>query len=111
MQFQVREIVYSIFQWEDGQFHFEESSLPEKERITVDLDVAEPDPGRGAPRRRQRGACQGRYPEGTLVLETVQAPAPAGLLEPYESHVLELVDGERSVLEICRESEIGDNET
>jgi len=39
VQFQVREVVYSIFQWEDGQFHFEESSLPEKERITVDLDI------------------------------------------------------------------------
>ena len=30
-------IVYTIFQWDEGQFHFEESSLPEKERITVDL--------------------------------------------------------------------------
>ena len=39
VQFQVREIVYSIFQWDDGQFHFEESSLPDKERITVDLDI------------------------------------------------------------------------
>src|SRR5262249_61411311 len=39
VQFQVKEIVYSIFQWDEGTFHFEESSLPEKERITVDLDV------------------------------------------------------------------------
>jgi hypothetical protein len=31
--------------------------------------------------------------------------------EPYEQHVRRLVDGERSVLDICRESEIGDNET
>ena len=28
VQFQVKEIVYSVFQWDDGQFHFEESSLP-----------------------------------------------------------------------------------
>src|SRR5512143_863105 len=39
VQFQVAEIVYSVFHWDDGQFHFEESSLPEKERITVDLDI------------------------------------------------------------------------
>ena len=39
VQFQVREIVYSIFQWEEGQFHFEESCCRSKERITVDLDV------------------------------------------------------------------------
>jgi hypothetical protein len=32
-------------------------------------------------------------------------------LEPYEQHILGLVDGERSVLEICRESEIGESET
>jgi len=32
-------------------------------------------------------------------------------LEPYEVHVLKLVDGERSILDICKESEIGDNET
>jgi len=37
VQFQVKEIVYTVFQWDEGQFHFEESSLPEKERITVDL--------------------------------------------------------------------------
>ena len=37
-----------------------------------------------------------------------QAPTS---LESYEKHILGLVDGERSVLEICQESEIGDNET
>ena len=39
VQAQVSEIVFSVFQWDEGQFHFEESVLPEKERITVDLDV------------------------------------------------------------------------
>jgi hypothetical protein len=32
-------------------------------------------------------------------------------LEPYEDYVLKLVDGERTVLELCKDSEIGDNET
>jgi Domain of unknown function (DUF4388) len=109
VQFQVQEIVYSIFQWDDGQFHFEESQLPEKERITVDLDVV----GlilAGVRRVDASGPVQARYPEGDLVLERLPDEAPAGL-EPYESHVLNLVDGERSVSDICRESEIGDNET
>src|SRR5437867_4362627 len=39
VQVQVKEIVYSVFQWDEGQFHFEESSLPEKERITGGVDV------------------------------------------------------------------------
>jgi hypothetical protein len=63
VQFQVKEIVYTVFQWDEGQFHFEESSLPEKERITVDLDIQDLDPGRPAPRGRGRaraGALSGR---------------------------------------------------
>lgn len=108
VQFQVQEIVYPIFQWEDGQFHFEESSAPEKERITVELEIVDLILA-GLRRVDANGPIQGRYPEGHLVLEKLAA-AP-GALEPYEEHVLNLVDGERSVVEICRDSEIGDNET
>jgi hypothetical protein len=109
VQFQVREIVYSVFQWEDGQFHFEESSLPDKERITVDLDVVQLVLA-GIRRVEAHGRIQRHYPAGELVLEVV-GEAPAGSLEPYEEHVLRLIDGERSVIDICAESEIGDNET
>jgi hypothetical protein len=108
VQFQVREIVYSVFQWDDGSFHFEESNLPDKERITVDLDILELVIA-GIRRVDANGSVQQRFPEGDLVLE--RAPEAPASLEPYESHVLNLVDGERSVLEISRESEIGDNET
>lgn len=109
VQSQVREIVFSIFLWEEGQFHFEESSLPDKERITVDLDVLSLIL-EGVRRIDANGAVQARYPEGMLVLEPGE-PAPGGSLEPYEAHVRELVDGERTVLEISHDSEIGDNET
>jgi hypothetical protein len=108
VQFQVREIVYTIFQWDEGEFHFEESSVPEKERITVDLDIRDLILA-GLRRVDAGGRIQSRYPEGDLLLERV--PGEGVKLEPYEEHVLKLVDGERSVLEICRESEIGDNET
>jgi Domain of unknown function (DUF4388) len=110
VQLQVREIVYSIFLWDEGQFHFEESTLPEKERITVDLDITELILN-GIRRVDAGGAIQGRYPDSMLVLERGDKQPPAEWLEPYESHVTGLVDGERTVLEICRESEIGDNET
>jgi hypothetical protein len=109
VQFQVQEVVYSLFQWEDGQFDFEASSLPEKERITVDLDIMDLILA-GIRKVDASGPVQGRYPEGHLVLERVTGETPRGL-ELYESHVLNLVDGERSVLEVCRDSEIGDNET
>jgi hypothetical protein len=109
VQFQVKEIVYSIFQWDEGSFHFEESTLPEKERITVDLDVTELILV-GIRRVDASGSIQSRYPEGMMVLERGSEP-PKDLLESYEQHVLSLLDGDRSVLEICKESEIGDNET
>jgi hypothetical protein len=109
VQFQVREIVYPLFTWEEGSLHFEESDAPDKERITVDLDIDELILV-GLRRVDANGAIQQRFPEGHLVLEAAQPEPPAGL-EPYEEHVLRLVDGERSVVEICRDSEIGDNET
>ena len=109
VQLQVKEIVYSIFPWEEGTFHFEESSLPEKERITVDLDIVDLILV-GLRRVPSGGRIQTRYPEPDLVLETSsEAGGPA--LEPYEHHVRKLIDGERSVLDMCRESEIGDSET
>src|SRR5262245_57701501 len=109
VQFQVKEIVYSIFQWDEGQFHFEQSSLPEKERITVDLDVRDLILA-GLRRVDAGGRLQGRYPASDIVLELAPGET-TDTLEPFEEHVQRLVDGERSVLEICRESEIGDSET
>ena len=105
-----KEIVYSVFQWDEGQFHFEESSLPEKERITVDLDIQDLILA-GLRRVDAGGRIQARYPGGRLAARARDRRDVPAALEPYEEHVLELVDGERSVLEICRESEIGDNET
>lgn len=109
VQSQVREIVLGVFKWGEGQFHFEESPLPERERITVDLDVT----GlvlEGLRRLDAGGWVRVRHPDGHLVLEPGPTPAE-GLLRPYEDHVLALVDGERSVIEICHESEVGDNQT
>jgi hypothetical protein len=108
VQMQVREIVFSVFQWDEGSFHFEESVLPERERITVDLDVStliiE-----GLRRVDPTAAIRARYPDIHLVLE--RAKAPPDCLHPWEEHVLSLLDGERTVLEICHESEAGEGQT
>jgi hypothetical protein len=110
VQSQVREVVFSVFQWDEGQFHFEESVLPEKERITVDLDVTSLIL-EGVRRMDAGGALRARYPDGYLVIERGDAPLPDGLLHAWEQHVLDLVDGERSVVEICQESEAGEMQT
>ncbi len=109
VQSQVSEIVFSVFQWDEGQFHFEESVLPEKERITVDLDVTAL-VLEGMRRTEPAAALRGRELDGYLVLELGSTSAD-GLLHPWEAHVLSLVDGEKSVLELCHESEAGEGQT
>lgn len=109
VQFQVREIVNSLFPWDEGQFHFETSTLPEKERITVDLDVRDLVLS-GVRGVDAGGALAQRFPEPSVVLERVAGEPDSGL-EAYERHVLGLVDGQRAVVDVCRESEIGDSET
>jgi hypothetical protein len=109
VQTQVREIVFSVFQWDEGTFHFEESVLPQKERITVDLDVTSL-VIEGVRRMDPGGAIRARHPDTHLVL-AVGDPQPAGMLHPWELHVLSLVDGERTVMEVCHESEAGEGQT
>jgi hypothetical protein len=109
VQTQVREIVWSVFQWDEGHFHFEESVLPEKEKITVDLDVTAL-VLEGVRRMDPAAALRGRQPDSHLIVGPGTAP-PDGLLHPWEAHVLALVDGQKSVLELCHESEVGEGQT
>jgi hypothetical protein len=109
VQTQVREIVFSVFQWDEGQFHFEDSVLPEREKITVDLDVTAL-VLEGIRRMDPAGAVRARHPDGYLVVERGETPAEK-LLHPWEQHVLSLVDGEKSVVELCHESEVGEEQT
>jgi len=106
---QVREIVFSLFEWAAGEFVFESTTLPQKEKVTVSFDpltlVLE-----GLRRIDPEGALKGRYPDPGLILECNKDIDLKGL-EPFEKHILNAVDSRRSVAEICRESEIGDAET
>ncbi len=106
---QVREIVWSIFSWEDGYFHFEEDDRPNREKITVDLDV-EALIVEGIRRIDGSGPVQEHFLATESVLGRTKKDAPLEL-EPHENHVIDLADGVRTIDEICRESEIGEAET
>ena len=76
VQTQVREIVLSVLQWEQGTFHFEESVLPEKERITVDLDVT----GlllEGVRRADPNGPIRARHPAAEVALSPLSLTSGA----------------------------------
>jgi hypothetical protein len=106
---QVKEIVWSIFNWEDGYFQFEDDELPRREKITFDLDV-EKLVVEGIRRSEGTGAIREHFVSTDCVLELTGKTSPMEL-EPHEKHVLDIVDGKRTVSQICQESEIGEMET
>ena len=107
VQTQVREIVFSVFQWDEGQFHFEETVLPRRRRSPS----TSTSPGScwracgawtpGArcsarvPRRVPRGGARGRRRPRACWTPT------SGTCSPW-------CDGEKSVVELCHESEAGE---
>jgi len=106
---QVKEIAWSLFSWDDGYFLFEENDRARQEKITLSLDVAALVID-GVRKLDGAGPLQGRFAPLDSILEPGSAESPVAL-EPYERHVLSLVNGERTVGEVCRESEIGEAET
>ncbi len=106
---QVKEIVWSIFNWEDGYFHFDEDDQPRKEKITFDLDV-EKLVVEGIRRADGSGAIREHFVSTDSVVHRENKEPPLEL-DPHERHVIDLVDGKRAISELCEESEIGEAET
>jgi hypothetical protein len=109
---QVQEIAYSILGWDSGSFQFFEGEERTGENITTTLSVPEL-LLEGLRRLKDAKAFEQKMPTKDLVFERVlPAQRPQGLqFEEYEKHVFKLVDGNRSVQEICDLSEIGEFET
>lgn len=106
---QVREIVWSLFTWDEGSFQFEESDRPRGERITINLEV-EGLVVDGIRRISGTGPISSHFVPVDTILERADKLSPVSL-EAYEEHVLRQVNGKRTVAEICNESEIGEAET
>ena len=106
---QVREIVWSLFTWEEGSFQFEESDRPRGEKITINLEV-EALTVEGIRRISGTGTISNHFVPVDTILERTAKLSPVPL-EPYEEHVLRQVNGKKTVAEICKDSEIGEAET
>jgi len=106
---QVREIVWSLFTWEEGSFQFEESDRPRGEKITINLEV-EALTVEGIRRISGTGTISNHFVPVDTILERTDKLSPVPL-EPYEEHVLRQVNGKKTVAEICKDSEIGEAET
>ena len=112
MRHQVQEIAYSLLAWDSGSFQFLEGEERTGENITTSLTVPEL-LLEGLRRIKDAALFQRRIPSRDIVFERVlPANRPTGLkVEEYEKHVFHLVDGTRSVQEICDLSEVGEFET
>ena len=105
---QVEELAYSLLSWETGSFKFYENQFPTQEEITVRLSV-------------ENVIMEGlrRYDEMNMVRETLpnldnvyvisasqQGRRREVALESIEWNIMALVDGYRSLEEVCRFSSL-----
>ncbi len=107
---QIKEIVYGIFDWETGDYVFVEKELESHETITVNIGITRL-VVEGIRRVSNRSLFDKRLPSSEIVLEPNPESDPGIEFEEYENHVINLIDGERTVNEICDLSEIGQFET
>ena len=111
VQHQLKEIFYSVLDWSEGAFVFSEGDLRTNENIVFDLDLPQLTL-EGIRRQKDPVTLRRRFPaaEATLI-QTKLGLDEKIALEPYEKHILGLVDGTRPAKEICAKSEIGEFET
>lgn len=109
---QVAEISYSLLEWDSGSFQFLDGEERTGENITTSITVPEL-LLEGLRRIEDQALFEKRIPTRDVIFERVlPAQRPQGLhFEEYEKHVFKLVNGARTVQEICDLSEVGDFET
>lgn len=111
VQDQIRHIVFSLYNWEGGTFFFSEKNLPRKENITADVSIAELII-EGIRRIKQPQVILSKFLSRDVILSRVDTgPKEKTRLERFEKHVLDLIDGRRTIEDICWDSEIGEIET
>lgn len=111
VQNQIRHIVYGLYNWENARFQFTEGELPSKENITADVGISELIV-EGIRRINDTRALHNKFPTRDIILTRADFGMKEKLkLESFEKHILDLVDGQHTVQEICRDSEIGEPET
>lgn len=110
VQNQIRHIVYSLFEWSSGLFYFAEGELPSTENITADVSITNL-VIEGIRRIKNAGVLETRFPARDVTLSRIEPQPDLLRLEPFEQHVLSLINGRRNINDLCRDSEIGNDET
>jgi len=110
---QIEELLYSLLGWQAGSFKFYENQFPTDEEITVNLSV-ENVILEGLRRIDEMNMVKETLPDLDAVYTISASQAGrerAVTLQAAEWNVMALVDGRRSVNEICKVSPVNRNQT
>ncbi len=110
---QIEELLYSLLGWQAGSFKFYENQFPTDEEITVNLSV-ENVILEGLRRIDEMNMVKETLPDLDAVYTISASQAGrerAVTLQAAEWNIMALVDGRRSVNEICKVSPVDRNET
>lgn len=95
------EVVYSLFEWEDGEFRFEPDAQPGPKVVLISLSV-EHVLLRGVHRHDEMTRIREVFPDGRVVLARTETAPPQEILEhPLASRILALLDGRRTIDELA----------
>jgi uncharacterized protein DUF4388 len=109
---QAQSIINDLFEWEKGEFSFHEVRDIAGGGMDLGLPILGV-VGEGIRSVRNARLFSERMPSEQSVFEATPAPETRASLplEPHERYVLSLIDGERSLGEVVKLSEIGRSET
>lgn len=105
LKVQVSEIVYDAFVWDSGTFSFARETLLPSHAVTISIDVANLIM-EGARRIEEWEQCLKLLPDRNAVFRVVVAPRDEKItLSVDEWRILFLINGQRSLAELCHDSE------
>ncbi|MDX1763940.1 MAG: DUF4388 domain-containing protein [bacterium] len=110
---QVREIIYTLFNASEGEYAFQEQEKLPREVITLDMDTPELIMG-GVKQISNWSLIYQTLGAMDIILEPasgIDQKRLDSVLSEGEMHIFELVNGERSVQQICRTAGGNDFET
>ena len=102
---QVRDILYSLFQWESGTFEFKEGSLETREKVTVSTSTTRV-VMEGIRRLDEWKRIRDTIPDPTSIPQ-LTGKTSGGSVPPEEKKIIDLIDGSRSFESLSRASYLG----
>ncbi len=95
------EVVYSLFEWDDAEFHFENDARPGPKVVLISLAVDHV-LLRGVHRHDEMMRIREVFPDGRVVLERSDRTPPREILEhPLARRILDTLDGRRTIDELA----------